>query len=118
MDRLISLSLLFCSCAVFVPAERKHSEQFVYYDPSAAIVQLVGDWNQWGGLAAPSETLDPREGEMEFSGGFWLGTLPDGISRGRYRYAFLVNGSEIVSDPRNPRTAVYSGDTVSLLILD
>jgi len=55
---------------------------------------------------------------MEFSGGYWRGAPPPDLERGRYRYAFLVNGGELRRDPANPETALYRGYTVSLLVID
>lgn len=118
MDRLIALSLLFCSCSLFVPAERESGGQLVLHDPAAATVQLVGDWNRWGGLEDPGGLSDPRSGAMEYSGGYWRGAPPPDLERGRYRYAFLVNGGELRRDPANPETALYRGHTVSLLVID
>ena len=118
MDRLIALSLVFCSCALFIPAEKEDGGQLTYHDPSAAVVQLVGDWNQWGGLAGPTEVLDPLCGVMELSEGYWRGSPPDGLARGRYRYAFLVNGYLLQRDPLNPIGAEFRGSPVSMLIID
>ena len=118
MDRLIALSLVFVSCALFVPSEKQEGGDFTYHDPSAASVQLVGDWNEWGGITGPKGTLDPAEGLMEISNGFWSGSTPAGLSRGRYRYAFLVNGCEFQRDPLNPVGAEFRGNPVSLLIVD
>jgi hypothetical protein len=118
MDRLIALSLVFCSCAFFVPAEREDGSEMIWHDPSAASVQLVGDWNLWGGLAGADGTLDPLCGRMEYSGGNWRGSFPDTLSRGRYRYAFLVNGSQFQRDMDNPQVAEFRGNPVSLLIID
>jgi len=118
MDRLIALSLVLCSCALFVPAEREDGNQLVWFDPSASSVQLVGDWNQWGGLAGPSGTLNPLCGRMAYSEGYWKAEVPDTLSRGRYRYAFLVNCSTLQGDPANPIAADFRGNPVSLLIID
>lgn len=118
MDRLIALSLVFCSCAIFVPAEKEDGSELLWHDPSAASVQLVGDWNLWGGLAGPAGTLDPLCGRMEYSEGFWRGAPPDTLSRGRYRYAFLVNGCELQRDTENPQVAQFRGNPVSLFIID
>ncbi len=52
MDRLIALSLLLCSCSLFVPAARDDAGGMVFHYPAAASVQLVGDWNEWGGSPA------------------------------------------------------------------
>lgn len=118
MDRLIALSLLLCSCSLFVPAARDDSGGMVFHYPAAASVQLVGDWNEWGGITGPAGILDPNLGLMESEGGFWRGSPPEDLARGRYRYAFLVNGHELHRDPLNPRTTEFRGSRVSLLIID
>jgi chromosome partitioning protein len=56
--------------------------------PSAASVQLVGDFNQW--------VVDGNE--MEPSGPIWRKLVK--LDPGRYRYRFVVDG-EWRSDPRN-----------------
>lgn len=118
MDRLIALSLLLCSCALFVPAEKQDSDVTCFYCPWASSVQLVGDWNQWGGLTGSVGTVDPRCGLMEKDGDFWKGSPPDDMDRGRYRYAFLINGVELQFDPLNPEQTEFMGSRVSLLIVD
>jgi hypothetical protein len=90
----------------------------VFHYPAAASVQLVGDWNHWGGITDAAGTVDPVTGAMELSDGFWRGAPPEDLARGRYRYAYLVNGHELHSDPLNPRSAEFRGSRVSLLIID
>jgi len=89
-----------------------------FHYPCAASVQLIGDWNEWGGLTGASGIIDPRAGAMTLLEGYWQGSLPDGLARGRYRYAFLVNGSEFCVDPLNPVAADFMGHRVSVLIID
>jgi len=118
MVKLIALSLLLCSCAVFVPAERTGTDQMVLHYPSAGRVQLIGDWNRWGGIAGATGLVDPSCGVMENTGGFWTGAPPADLEKGRYRYAFLVNGSDFLPDPMNPERTTFYEHEVSVLIVD
>ena len=120
MDRLIALSLLFfsLSCAVFVPASRTDTDQMVFHYESAAKVQLIGDWNNWGGLTSASMIVDPSCGVMESIDDVWLLSLPENLERGRYRYAFLVNGVQFFPDPLNPEHTMFFDNEVSVLLVD
>jgi hypothetical protein len=64
--------------------------QFVLVSPGAATVSLVGDFNDWDMEATPLEQ-DPGRG-------VWSVTVP--LAPGRYRYAFLVDGTTWLKDPR------------------
>jgi Glycogen recognition site of AMP-activated protein kinase len=64
--------------------------QFVFVAPQAASVSLVGDFNDW----------DPKRAPMQTAQGVWATALR--LAPGRYRYAFLVNGSEWRADPDAP----------------
>ncbi|HEX9606852.1 MAG TPA: glycogen-binding domain-containing protein, partial [Gemmatimonadaceae bacterium] len=70
--------------------------RFVFVDPHATSVQLVGDFNEW----AKGRT------ELGHSGapGVWAVSVP--LSPGRHEYAFIINGSRWVADP----LAVKSSD--------
>ena len=68
--------------------------QFVVIAPGAGSVALVGDFNDWDATATP---MRPAR-----SGDLWSVTVP--LAPGRYRYAFLVNGSRWIVDPAAPRT--------------
>jgi 1,4-alpha-glucan branching enzyme len=118
MDRLIALSLTLCSCAVFVPAERTEADRMEFHYPAAARVQLVGDWNNWGGAATVTGLPDPSCGTMENRDGTWFATVPEDLERGRYRYAFLVNGTQYFPDPMNPERAEFGGHMVSVFLID
>lgn len=121
MAKLVFLSLLILplfSCAIFVPAEREGSEKFVYYDASASKVQLIADWNNWGGLTGDIQFLDPSCGVMEKEDGVWIISIPENLRRGRYRYAFLVNGVRVEHDPLNPVTDQFQQNEVSVLVVD
>ena len=64
--------------------------QFVFVAPQAASVSLVGDFNDW----------DPKRSPMQTAQGVWATALR--LAPGRYRYAFLVNGTDWRADPDAP----------------
>lgn len=66
--------------------------QFVLLAPQARSVSLVGDFNDWEPARTPMQAA-PH--------GVWTVVLP--LTPGRYRYAFLLNGSEWLADPAAPR---------------
>ncbi len=66
---------------------------FVLYAPGAHSVALVGDFNGWDTAAMP---LRPTG-----ASGAWVVTVP--LSPGRYRYAFLIDGTRWLADPGAPR---------------
>jgi 1,4-alpha-glucan branching enzyme len=66
--------------------------QFVLVAPEAASVAVVGDFNDWSFSATP---LARQAGD-----GMWWVTLP--LRPGRYRYAFVVDGTRWRSDPNAP----------------
>ena len=68
--------------------------QFVVAVPTASTVALVGDFNDWNAEATP---MRPVPGD-----GVWTVLVP--LGPGRYRYSFLVNGTEWLTDPTAPRT--------------
>jgi hypothetical protein len=70
--------------------------RFVFVDPHATSVELVGDFNEW----AKGTTELGRSGAP----GVWAVSVP--LSPGRHEYAFIINGSRWVADP----LAVKSSD--------
>lgn len=66
--------------------------QFVLIAPGASAVTVVGDFNDWSMTATP---LERAEGD-----GVWSVTVP--LGPGRYRYAFVVNGTTWRNDPEAP----------------
>ncbi len=63
--------------------------QFILVAPEAATVTVVGDFNDWSVSATPL---------VRVSGdGVWWVTMP--LAPGRYRYAFVVNGTLWRPDP-------------------
>jgi hypothetical protein len=57
----------------------------------ATALSLVGDFNDWDVSATP----------MSLEGGVWSVTLP--VTPGRHVYAFVVNGTRWIADPRAPK---------------
>lgn len=68
------------------------STQFVLDRANAKSVTLVGDFNQWQGDATPLTRLES---------GLWTVSVP--LAPGRHVYAFLIDGTLMVADPRAPQ---------------
>jgi len=68
----------------------KQSITFEYFDPSATVVTLVGDFNRWDPKARPLK----RD-----AGGLWKVTMR--LEPGTYPYKFVVNGERWEEDPLN-----------------
>ncbi len=82
--------------AASVRADTVQLVRFVFVDPKAERVELVGDFNEW----ARGSTQLKRSGAP----GVWAVSVP--LSPGRHEYAFIINGSRWVADP----LAVKSSD--------
>ncbi|MEO8341577.1 MAG: isoamylase early set domain-containing protein [Nitrospirota bacterium] len=68
----------------------KQSVTFEYFDPSATVVTLVGDFNKWDLKARPFK----RD-----AGRLWKVTVR--LEPGTYQYKFVVNGERWEEDPLN-----------------
>lgn len=66
--------------------------QFVLDDAKAERVSLVGDFNDWAGASTPLTRL---------ASGVWTVSVP--LAPGRHVYAFLVDDTLLVTDPRAPK---------------
>jgi 1,4-alpha-glucan branching enzyme len=114
----LAAAVLLSSCAALRPAALPEDRAVLrLYMPGAARVQVVGDWNDWGGTLVPGGVLDPSAGLMEEDGDGWWKASPR-TGRGRFRYAFVIDGSLWIPDPSNPETAVFGDRTVSVLVTD
>lgn len=81
--------------------------QFVLVAPEAASVAVVGDFNDWSFSATP---LERQAGD-----GVWWVTVP--LRPGRYRYAFVVDGTTWRTDPTVPATEDEFGRANSVVTI-
>jgi 1,4-alpha-glucan branching enzyme len=72
--------------------EARAVTQFVLVAPDADSVVLVGDFNDWG-LSSTRLVRQPGDGV------WWVTVV---LPPGRYRYAFIVDGTIWRSDPGSP----------------
>ena len=82
----------------------KEAVRFEYFDPSANIVTLVGDFNQWKPAMRPMK----RD-----AGGLW--TVKVKLAPGTYQYKFVVNGDRWEEDPLNLRRIMNEHGTFNSL---
>ena len=68
----------------------KQSVLFEYFDPSATVVTVVGDFNRWDLKARPLK----RD-----AGGLWKATVR--LEPGIYQYKFVIDGDRWEEDPLN-----------------
>ena len=116
---IILLFVLTAGCSLFIPMEKtvEPGNRLVLWLPGASSVQVLSDWNDWGGSVAAGSIVNPVYGRMEKdASGLWtidISWLPGGV----YRYAFYVNGYKLIRDPLNPETAAFEGRTVSVIMV-
>jgi 1,4-alpha-glucan branching enzyme len=79
--------------------------RFVFVEPRASTVELVGDFNAW----ARGSTELKRTGAP----GVWEVSVP--LSPGRHEYAFIINGSRWVADPLAVKTSDDFGTESSVI---
>ncbi|WKW11133.1 isoamylase early set domain-containing protein [Pseudogemmatithrix spongiicola] len=73
--------------------EVRVATQFVFESSTARSVAVVGEFNGWDGSALPMTQVTP---------GVWEATLP--LPPGRHVYAYLIDGTLLVADPRAPKS--------------
>lgn len=66
--------------------------QFVFEETTARSVSLVGDFNEWRAGETPLVRL---------ANGLWTATVP--LPAGRHVYAFMIDDTLLVADPRAPK---------------
>lgn len=69
--------------------------RFVFVDPGARSVELVGDFNQW--------TKGVTRLQPSGAPGVWAASVP--LPAGRHEYAFIINGTRWIADPLATRTS-------------
>lgn len=72
--------------------ERLIPTQFILDDATARRVSIVGDFNEWKPGATPLTRL---------ANGVWTATVP--LVEGRHVYAFVLDDTLFVADPRAPK---------------
>ncbi|MCK4506449.1 MAG: hypothetical protein KAW14_12610 [Candidatus Aegiribacteria sp.] len=113
------LPVLVSGCSFFVPMEKpqEQGEQLLFWMPGAISVQVLSDWNEWGGIESAGGIIDPLIGRMEKQeNGFWIVDISE-LAAGSYRYAFFINGYRWIRDPENPETAVFRDQVVSVILI-
>lgn len=116
---ITTILMLISGCSLMIPMEKpvESRGKFVLWMPGASSVQILADWNEWGGITGAGGILNPVTGRMDKQeDGFWTIDIGE-LSSGAYRYAFLVNGYKWVRDPCNPETALFEDRTVSLVLI-
>jgi len=83
--------------------------QFVLENASATEIALVGDFNNW------------KVGEhklVKLSNGLWTATVP--LPPGRHVYAYVLDGTLLVTDPRAPKAgdADYGREGSVVMVFD
>jgi hypothetical protein len=78
--------------AIAEPAQRM--TEFIFVNPSASQVAIVGDFNDWQEGVSQLRRVSEQ--------GVWAITIP--LAPGRYHYTFVVDGTMWVADPAAPRT--------------
>lgn len=74
-------------------AEARVATQFVFERAGARAVSVVGEFNGWGAQDVPMTQVTP---------GVWEATVP--LPPGRHVYAFLIDDTLLVADPRAPKS--------------
>jgi hypothetical protein len=78
-----------------VTPDTVHLVRFVFVDPSASTVEIVGDFNAWTkGVTRLDRSAAP---------GVWVASVA--LSAGRHEYAFIINGTRWIADPLAPRSS-------------
>lgn len=127
MVRLLVLTLVvFVACSpvsksirdrLAPPHEVEEGILFQYEAPAARMVNLAGNFNNWGGTQGGGR-FDPTVDPMGDEDGDGIWTIVKPLPPGRYQYKFVIdNGVRWELDPSNPNTGEEGGFTNSLIIV-
>jgi hypothetical protein len=83
------------STQVALSPDTVHLVRFVFVDPRASTVEIVGDFNAW--------TKGVTRLERSAAPGVWAASVA--LPAGRHEYAFIINGTRWIADPLAPRTS-------------
>ncbi len=102
MRLIIAGLVIFAIASPAIGGARKveNGIEFTYVDPYAFSVHLAGTFNNWNITATPMEKDEQ---------GVWRVVIP--LAPGRYEYKFVVNGSQWVADPDNPKVVGEYGNS-------
>jgi 1,4-alpha-glucan branching enzyme len=99
------------------PREVEDGILFQYEAPSAKIVTLAGNFNNWGGTQGGGR-YDPTIDPMSDPDGDGIWTIVKPLPPGRYQYKFVIdNETRWEKDPSNPNTDTEGGIENSLIIV-
>ncbi len=99
------------------PHEVEGGILFQYEAPAARMVNLAGNFNNWGGTEGGGR-FDPTIDPMSDDDGDGIWTIVKPLPPGRYQYKFVIdNGVRWELDPSNPNTGEEGGFTNSLIIV-
>ncbi len=99
------------------PREVKGGILFQYEAPSAKLVTLAGNFNNWGGTEGGGR-YDPTIDPMTDTDGDGIWTIVVPLPPGRYQYKFVIdNGVRWEMDPSNANTGEEGGIENSLIIV-
>ena len=117
---LITIQVILISgCSFLVPMEKpqEQRERLLLWMPGAISVQVLSDWNEWGGIESAGGIIDPVTGRMKKQeNGFWTADISE-LAAGSYRYVFLINGYRWIRDLENPETAIFRNKVVSVILI-
>ncbi len=97
---VVSMILLIFTLANGAVKQVPGGTEFSYYDPSAYSLALAGSFNNWDGQ---SHVMTKDEE------GTWRVVVD--LPPGRYEYKFVVNGSDWLADPDNPKVVGDYGNS-------
>jgi len=99
------------------PSEVEGGIMFRYHAPSARLVTLAGNFNNWGGTQGGGR-YDPSIDPMSDTDGDGTWTIVIPLAPGRYQYKFVIDGGvRWEQDPNNPYKALEGGIENSLVIV-
>lgn len=121
---IVSAVLLAGSCGRYLerslgtPALDGDTVTFRVKAPSARTVQLAGDWSRNNWARGDAEEGEVLVGLMKKGADKSVWELAVRLGPGRYRYRFLINETEWLLDPENPRVVDDGrGGKANLLIV-
>jgi len=83
------------SAPAAIAPDTVHLVRFVFVDPRATTVEIVGDFNAW--------TKGATRLERSAAPGVWAASVP--LPAGRHEYAFIINGTRWIADPLAPKSS-------------